>query len=126
MFLTIASPAGPTHMPLLAGHLRSLRLAPSCLICCFIKLPSSFRSCSMSWRSHTQAAISQLGERPKEEAQAQAWDMHYNAVDATAHDAAAREYPDAETQNAWERYLHREQLLVLRDQLIQYGGAHAC
>ena len=70
-----------------------------------------------------QAAVSQLGERPKEEASAQAWDMHYNAVDATAHDAAARDYPDAETQNAWERYLHREQLLVLRDQLIQYGGA---
>jgi len=72
----------------------------------------------------TQAAVSQLGERPKEEASAQAWDMHYNAVDATTHEAAARDYPDAETQNAWERYLHREQLLVLRDQLIQYGGAH--
>ena len=67
--------------------------------------------------------MSHLGERPKEEASAQAWDMHYTAIDSAAHDAAAREYPDGETQNAWERYLHREQLLVLRDQLIQYGGA---
>ena len=73
-----------------------------------------------------QAAVSQLGERPKEEASAQAWDMHYNAMDAAAHEAAAREYPDADTQHAWERYLHREQLLVLRDQLIQYGGARLC
>ena len=38
-------------------------------------------------------------------------------------EAAAREYPDTETQAAWERYLHREQLLVLRESLIQYGGA---
>jgi hypothetical protein len=39
-------------------------------------------------------------------------------------EAAAREYPDTETQAAWERYLHREQLLVLRESLIQYGGVN--
>ena len=76
-----------------------------------------------------QTAIASLGERPADEAAAQAWDVNAHALDAQAEEAAAQQFADEPTQAAWARWVHREQLKALRNQLAasevvgQYAGA---
>lgn len=82
----------------------------------------------VSWVS--QNAVASLGARPEEEGAAQAWDLNANAVDAQTEQAASQEFGTEATEAAWTRYVHREHLLALRNQLAagelvgHYAGAH--
>lgn len=84
----------------------------------------------MPLSSGSQNAVASLGPRPEEEAAAHAWDLNANAVDAQAEQDASQEFGTEATEAAWTRYVQREHLLVLRNQLAagelvgQYAGAH--
>lgn len=65
----------------------------------------------------TQNAQAALGERPADEAEAHAWDLSMHTVDAQAEQASAQDFVDEGTRNAYIRYMQREHLLHVRNQL---------
>ena len=75
-----------------------------------------------------QNAVAQLGGRPNDADSAHAWDQIANDTDARAEQDASAEYGSKAMEEAWTRYVQREHLLLLRNQLAagesvgQYAG----
>lgn len=67
--------------------------------------------------NQSQNAQAALGERPADEAEAHAWDVSMHTVDAQAEQASAQDFADEATRDAYIRYMQREHLLHVRNQL---------